>query len=328
MENADIRLGDALIFNADESSRDFITQWLNSSKFIVVQTSGSTGIPKQIKLLKSDMETSARATCRFFNISKGSMLLSPLSADYIAGKMMIVRAIVSGAKLWIEKPSNRPINRDYGTIELLPIVPSQIEAVINSQYISRIKNIIIGGAEISPELELKISKSNISAYATYGMTETCSHVALRKIGESDNKYLALPHFTFSVDDRQCLIIKSETMSFKSIITNDIVELIDEYSFRWLGRFDNVINTGGVKVFPEKIEKRIGNLIPLPYYIIGEKDAKWGTKVILYIEGDEFDTTHLYEKLHPLLDKYSMPKEIRIVHNFVRTASGKIKRMLL
>ena len=114
MENANIRVGDAIICNADKASQDFIVQWLNNNDYIIVHTSGSTGVPKFIKLRKSDMLTSARATCQFFSLTGESVLLSPLSADFIAGKMMIVRAIVSGAKLWIEKPSNQPIVRDYG----------------------------------------------------------------------------------------------------------------------------------------------------------------------------------------------------------------------
>lgn len=327
MEYTDIRVGDALIHNADAKTRTFINQWVNDSDYIIAHTSGSTGKPKEIKLLKSDMIISAKSTCDFFKISHESNMVLPLSPDYIAGKMMIVRAIVSGSQLWIESPSNNPLVQDYGYIDLMPIVPSQIDAVIQSKYVSKINNLIIGGAAIPAGIEIKIPK-HINAYATYGMTETCSHVALRKIGDTQNVYFALPDIEFNIDNRGCLTVNSNNRSFGSLQTNDVVDLIDTSKFKWIGRYDNVINTGGVKVFPEEIERKINNIIKQPFYIIGCDNNKWGSCVILYIEGENIMIDNIKKELTKILDKFSMPKEIRVVSSFEKTSSGKIKRVLL
>lgn len=328
MANTDIRLGDTIIYGADDITKSFISDFLNDKDYVIAHTSGSTGTPKEIKLLKNDMLISAKATCQRFGINSNSQLLLPLSPSYIAGKMMIVRALVSGADLFIEQPSNMPISKDYSIIDLLPIVPSQINAVLNSQYISQIKNVIIGGGAIPLAVEQEIIKSGINAYATYGMTETCSHVALRKINGSSSHYHALPGITFAADSRGCLIINAPEYSFKSIITNDIVKMIDKHIFQWVGRYDNVINTGGIKVYPEEIEGKLSHLIDVPFYIAGVDDEKWGTKVVLYIEATEYNKSLILNEASSILDKFSLPKEIRLVTKFERTDSGKIKRLPL
>ena len=328
MANTDIRLGDIIIYGADDITRSFVNEFLNDKDYVTAHTSGSTGSPKEIKLLKNDMIVSAKATCQYFGINSESRLLLPLSASYIAGKMMVVRAIVSGADLYVEKPSNTPFNKDYGKIDLLPIVPSQIEAILSSQYLPQIQNVIIGGGAVPHTIEEKIVKSGINAYATYGMTETCSHIALRKINGNSSCYHALPGITFATDDRQCLIINAPKYSFESIITNDVVKIIDENKFQWIGRYDNVINTGGIKVYPEDIEKKISHLIDVPFYIAGVGDEKWGTKVVLYIEALEYNKSLILNEASCILDKFSLPKEIRLIANFERTDSGKIKRLPL
>lgn len=314
------------IINADSSTLRFVDEWLNESPFIVAHTSGSTGKPKEIQLLKSDMIESATETCRFFNINNNSTLVSPLSADYIAGKMMIVRAIVSGAKLYVEQPSNQPLKLDYGEIDLMPLVPSQIDWLLSGcKYISNIRNLIIGGGALSPTKERELINRGLNAYATYGMTETCSHIALRHI--SSQLYHTLPHITVATDYRDCLVINSPRFSFKSIVTNDIVELVDSTRFKWIGRFDNVINSGGIKLFPETIEQKLASVISCPFYIVGEPDDHWGEIVSLYIETGYIDKEDILNKATSLLDKYSIPKKITCVQQFYRTESGKIKRII-
>lgn len=314
----------AHIFNADEVALKFIHEWHNDLPYIEAHTSGSTGTPKKIKLLKQDMIESAIATCKFFEISKSSTLVLPLSANYIAGKMMIVRAIVSGADLWIEEPSNTPIKKDYGQIDLLPIVPSQIDWIINeSTYSNQIRNLIIGGGAISPTREQALISSKINAFATYGMTETCSHIALRHITKKE--YITLPDISISHDDRNCLVIDAPKFSFNRIVTNDIVEIIDSNHFIWLGRYDNIINSGGVKIVPEQIEEIISKIIRFPFYIIGEKDDKWGEVVSLYIETTYIDEKEIINKASEILDKYTVPKRIKCIAEFERTPNGKIKR---
>lgn len=314
----------SLIHNADESTIRFISEWHNENEYIIANTSGSTGTPKKIKLLKSDMIASAKATCVFFNINSTSTLVSPLSANYIAGKMMIVRAIISGACLWIEEPSNKPLNRDYGIIDLLPIVPSQIEWLLtNCRYTQNVKNLLIGGGAVPHKSEINLIKKGVNAFVSYGMTETCSHIALRNI--STSIYETLPSITVENDNKKRLIINTPQFSFDKVSTNDIVKIIDERHFRWIGRYDNVINSGGIKCYPEDIEQKLSQYIDLPFYIIGEPDEKWGEKIVLYIETETINRQSLMEKITKVLDKYHLPKEIKCIEKFNRTESGKIKR---
>ncbi len=314
----------SLIHNADESTIRFISEWHNENEYIIANTSGSTGTPKKIKLLKSDMIASAKATCVFFNINSTSTLVSPLSANYIAGKMMIVRAIISGACLWIEEPSNKPLNRDYGIIDLLPIVPSQIEWLLtNCRYTQNVKNLLIGGGAVPHKSEINLIKKGVNAFVSYGMTETCSHIALRNI--STSIYETLPSITVENDNKKRLIINTPQFSFDKVSTNDIVEIIDERHFRWIGRYDNVINSGGIKCYPEDIEQKLSQYIDFPFYIIGEPDEKWGEKIVLYIETETINRQSLMEKITKVLDKYHLPKEIKCIEKFNRTESGKIKR---
>lgn len=316
----------AHIFNADDIALKFIHEWHNNQPYIEAHTSGSTGTPKKIQLLKQDMIESAIATCKFFGINKSSTLVLPLSSNYIAGKMMIVRAIVSGAKLWIEEPSNTPIKKDYGQIDLLPIVPSQIDWITNeSTYTNQIRNLIIGGGAISPKREQALISSKINAFATYGMTETCSHIALRHV--SKKEYTTLPDISISQDNRDCLVIDAPKFSFNRIITNDIVEIIDSTHFNWLGRYDNIINSGGIKIMPEQVEKKLSKIIPHPFYIIGENDDKWGEAVSLYIETTHIDENEIINKVSQILDRYTIPKRIKCIPKFERTPNGKIKRQI-
>lgn len=332
MEFPDIELGGAVIHNADDAVRRFVDEWNNDSPHVVAHTSGSTGTPKEIRLLKSDMVRSASATCTKFGIGRGSVMVLPLSADYIAGKMMIVRAMVSQAHLWIESPSNRPLIRDYGMIDLLPVVPSQLEWLLeDTSLLSSVRNLIVGGGAISSDLEMRLSRSGVNAYASYGMTETCSHVALRRIGDDSATYEALPGIEFDVDERGCLIVNADGFSFGSLVTNDMVHLVDRYRFRWKGRWDNVINTGGIKLFPEAVEQRISSSMTLPpFYLVGRPSEKWGEEVVMYIESGskKMNVSDIVSCLRKILNRYEMPKEIITVSNFERTASGKVKRVLI
>ena len=309
-----------------DSLNQFLEQWENNSDYIIAHTSGSTGTPKEIKLLKTDMLASAKATCLYFRIDEGSCLVNPLSVDYIAGKMMVVRALVSGANLWNEKPSSLPlINWTISNyIDLLPVVPAQIPYLLESRKLKCVKNLIIGGAKLSNNLEQNLIQQKINAYCTYGMTETCSHVALRHIGEKH--YKALPGYKFSIDDRKCLIIDSDTMSFRRLVTNDIVELCNDECFEWLGRNDNVVNSGGIKLFPEMIESKIESLFQgRNFYISSRESERWGNELILIVEGCE-EIKNLHESLSERLSKYEIPKQVIYKENLEKTSSGKIKRI--
>lgn len=317
--------------NITPEAERFLESWHNMSvDYIEARTSGSTGDPKLIYLPKHDMIVSAGATCRQFGIGRDSVMVCPLSADYIAGKMMIVRALMSGAKLYFEQPSNRPLAISTGmkSIDLVPIVPSQIEGLVGSPDAPVIRNVIIGGANIPAETERLLYNQPFRSFATYGMTETCSHVALREIRPDNDIYESMPEVEFRTDARGCLIIAAQRYSFGRILTNDIVELLDNRRFRWIGRMDNVINTGGLKVFPEEMERIIAPYIHAPFYFAGRHDSKWGERVVMLIENDgSFMLTdrEVIELCKKNLPRHAVPKEVVFVSEFKRTQSGKIIR---
>lgn len=304
---------------------EFINEWNNSSRYVKAHTSGTTGTPKDILLLKDDMRASARATIKFFGINSGSTIMLPLSPDYIAGKMQIVRAIEAGCKLITEHPSSHPFQSlEIDNCDLIPIVPSQIEGLLKSPIANKTRNIIIGGAPLSPLQEHTMSRSGIRAFATYGMTETCSHVALRLIG--DNTYRSLPGFTFSIDSRGCLVIDSSTLSCGRLTTNDMVKLISTGEFEWLGRYDNVINSGGIKIHPEKIERILQSILPagVTAYVTSRKSQQWGEEAVIVTDNCSL-TRELLQQLRQLLPQHHTPHDIIHVSKIQHTTSGKIIR---
>ncbi len=310
------------------SLNEFIKEWLNPEPFITAHTSGSTGNPKEIKLLKSDMRISAEATNRFFGISSDSILAIPLSMNYIAGKMMAVRAQIAGCKL-IELPVSNEIiiNQNF---DLLSVVPSQIESILRDRLAhKKIKNLLIGGAPLSESLREKILANNLNAYIGYGMTETCSHIALRNLHDCKPSYHAMPGITFTIDDRECLVVNSDSFSWKTLITNDVINLKSKTEFEWLGRADNVINSGGVKIHPEQIERLIKQQLPdiSPFYIVGESSPRWGECVAMVIQGSEIKTDQLMDQIRSLqLPQYSYPQFILVVNQLPVTKNGKLRRL--
>ncbi len=304
----------------------FLEEWQSDKEYVVAHTSGSTGTPKEIRLLKSDMTTSAMATNRFFGINKDSVLALPLSTDYIAGKMMVVRAQIAGCRL-IELPVSNTVNISEKT-DFIAVVPSQIHSILdNPRAPELVGNILIGGAPLPERLAAQLVKHRLRAWLGYGMTETCSHVALRKVGDEEI-FRAMPDVSFDRDSRNCLVIKSEKFSWKELVTNDVVRLHGNTGFEWLGRYDNVINSGGIKLHPEILEKDIRKYIPdiPPFYLTGEPDEKWGQALVMVVENPPAD---LFDKLKALLqDKKTMPKRIIPVAELPKTAQGtKIRRII-
>lgn len=310
---------------------EFLSEWRSAAPYVVAHTSGSTGRPKEIRLLKADMRASAALTNRFFGISAGSCLLLCLSPSYIAGKMMIVRAEEAGAQLVVEEPSNRPLeHHDGSTVDLLAVVPSQaLWLADHPKLLNGVRNIIVGGGEIAPGLRQKLAKlSGVSVYATYGMTETCSHVALSPVTMPASPFTALPPVTFATDHRGCLVINAPQFSFRQLVTNDIVTLLSADSFYWRGRYDNVVNTGGIKVFPEEIERTIAHLIARRFYVGSRPSEKWGQELVLKIEGEPLtddEARALNAAIASLLPPPQRPKAIIAVSQFAETQSGKVKR---
>lgn len=308
-------------------AQNFLGEWRSGVPTVVAHTSGSTGEPKRIELRKTDMIASARATNRFFGISADSTLYLPLSPGYIAGKMQIVRAEEAGCRLISVSPSSKVF---YDSVELplhidmLPIVPAQLSGLLASSLASMTSNVIIGGAPLSAAEEKLAIEAPFNTWVTYGMTETCSHVALRRVGEE--LYQGLPDYRFSTDSRGCLVIENHNMSFGRLVTNDIVELCSPTSFRWMGRADNVINSGGVKIHPEQIERTISTLLPAgtPFYVAGRRSERWGTEAVIVTDSPEV-TDDLLTKLREYLPAVQVPKAIIRVSSIPRTPSGKILR---
>lgn len=264
--------------------QQFLEEWRSPRPWVSARTSGSTGAPKEIRLLKADMRVSALATVQRFALGPGSRLHCPLAFDYIAAKMMAVRAELCHGTLTWEAPSAQPLRDipDGERIDLLPIVPMQAPAVARQAPRLAIRTIIVGGAPLAREQEAALqSLAHTEVYATYGMTETASHVALRCVSRGESDFVALPGFTFATDGRGCLVINHDSMSACPLITNDVVVLTGENRFRWAGRADNTINSGGVKVQPEEVERVLAAMGATGlYYVTGRPHAVLGSEVVL------------------------------------------------
>jgi len=301
---------------------DFIAEWNNSLGYIVTNSSGSTGTPKSIRLSKSDMQRSASATVRMFGLSQQSVIASALPLSSIATKMAIVRHIVAKCRYVSIIPSNNFSLPEK--VDLLSVGPSQTDCLISHPDMSAsIGVLLVGGSQLSVQRRRALINLGYNLYESYGMTETCSNVALRK-GDS-NVFTANPGISFSTDSRSCLIVRAPQYSFDNTVTNDIVELLTPESFRWLGRYDNVINSGGIKIYPEDLERRLAPMVPCPFYIIGVPEPKWGTAAVMVVEGDEAVAELIRKNIVAFPDHRMLPKRIVPIKHFNYTHTGKIKR---
>lgn len=318
------------------SIENFISEWESQSPIIEVQTSGTTGIPKTIQFNKEQAIQSAKKTGEFFQFKMGDSLLLNLSPNYIAGKLMIIRAMVHNLKLIVAPLQSNPLlNIDSlpNKIKLAAFVPSQIIEILSHEKstanYNQIENILVGGAQVSQELEKKICKFKPKAYASFGMTETLTHFALRKIDGKTNYYTVLNGVAIELDNRSCLKVKSIGINDDFIQTNDLVELVDAENFIWLGRYDNVINSGGIKIYPEKIEALIQPYLnEYLFYITSRKNDKLGEEVVLVVESSqqsEQEKKRLLQDLKNILPPYQNPKDIYVERKIETTISGKIKR---
>jgi o-succinylbenzoate---CoA ligase len=299
---------------------EFLLDWLDDKETIQLTTSGTTGAPKIITINKQAMVHSAVATGDFFNLQPQNKALLCLSPRYIAGKMMIVRALIIGLELdYIIPSSNLDDLQKDKIYDFVAIVPLQAENSLNK--LDQFKKIIIGGAKVSDSLTLKLNNVNAEIYETYGMTETITHIAAKKIGEEC--FNVLSHVAINSDERNCLVIIAPTILNSEIITNDIVEIVNDKQFKWLGRFDNVINSGGIKLFPEQIEAKLASKISNRFFITGQPDSLLGTKLVLVVEGKQqkFDDFIFNE-----LDKFEKPKEIVFILEFEETNTKKVNRI--
>jgi O-succinylbenzoic acid--CoA ligase len=328
-----LKKSDESIENGEKNSFwNFIKAWLNEEDSIEVKTSGSTGTPKIIRIKKEQMRVSALATGRFFDLKPQDKALLCLPCDYIAGKMMVVRAFVLGLDLHLVEPSANPLTTVSSDFQFAAMIPLQVLNSLENtpEQFNRIEKVIIGGGVVDNSLLKKIQNVKNQCFATYGMTETVTHVAIKKLNgqAKTNTYEALQGVTFSKDERQCLVIDAPYLAENQIVTNDVIDLKSSTSFEWVGRFDNIINTGGIKVCPEKIEEKINVFFENPFFIAAIPDEKLGNSVALFIENkNKIDTNILQNQLKTILSKFEMPKKIIVCPQFERTKTGKIQRYL-
>lgn len=316
----------------EQSIGDFLMDWLNEKEYIDVKTSGSTGIPKLVRLKKQYMVNSSIATGDFFNVSVGDTALHCLPAEYIAGKMMLVRALILGLEVDLVAPSLYPLSDSNRKYDFCAMIPLQLQNSL--PYVNLIKTVIVGGATVSNELVEAIQEKETLIYETYGMTETVTHIAAKQLNNLPSEKLAhpnafktLPDVTVTKDKRDCLVINAPNISDEAIVTNDLVNLVSDREFEWLGRHDNVINSGGVKLLPEQIEAKLDKIISNRFFVAGLPDEELGNRLVLIVEGNAIDIKVLSAQIASLetLTRYEVPKEIFSLPRFKETENGKIKR---
>ena len=311
----------------------FLEEWFNDKNYIVAQTSGSTGVPKSISLDKTFVVNSAKATSTYFNLSAKTSALLCLPISYIAGKMMLIRALFLGWHLEVTPSSATPLYNRIETYDFAAMVPLQVENSLPQLH--QIKKLIVGGGPVSNALFKKLQTSATKVYETYGMTETMTHIAVKPIQNFSEKYLknnfsnsffnVLPNITIYKDQRNCLVIKAPKISKDIIFTNDVVHLISDTQFEWLGRYDSIINSGGIKLNPEKIELKLEELISNRFFLTGIPDPKLGQKMVLVVASEPDPSLLSKVKSFHKLSKFEIPKEIFFLKDFTTTSSGKIQR---
>jgi o-succinylbenzoate---CoA ligase len=321
---------------------EFCRSWLNGIQEFPIQTSGSTGTPKSISLTRQQLEASARRTIKLLNLQKGDTTLVCLNTEYIAGMMMLARGFMSDLHMIIVEPIGNPItlvDKDVN-IAFASFVPMQLQTILHESpetlsQLNSMKGILVGGAPVSPNLQRELQRIKAPIYHTYGMTETASHIALRRLNgpESADYYNVLEGIEVGLDKRGCLTIKGDVTNDELLATNDIVELLTSKRFRWIGRVDNIINSGGVKVQVEKVELAIAeafaDLTDSPrFFIAPQPDELLGDKIVLILEGKPFskeDEDMLMERLRNTLRKFELPKDIYYSPAFTETSTGKLSR---
>lgn len=302
---------------------NFLSEWFDQNEFVTVKTSGSTGKPKKIQIKKEYMINSALATGNYFELFKETTALLCMPVKYIAGKMMLVRAMVLGWHLDLVEVNSFPLKDIDKKYDFSAMVPLQLYNTLDK--IGLIRKLIVGGGVVSEELIEKIQNVPTEIFSTYGMTETITHIAVKTLNTDKRSdfYHVLPEVSISLDQRGCLVIDAPKITDEKVITNDLVEIVSGKQFRWLGRYDHIINTGGIKIIPEEVEKKIAPFLSSRFFISSVPDSRLGEKIILIAEGEQNKIS--IEDFKGVLTKYEIPKEIFFIEKFAETPTGKINR---
>ncbi|CAA9247306.1 MAG: O-succinylbenzoic acid--CoA ligase [uncultured Cytophagales bacterium] len=322
----------------------FCRQWEEGQETFVLQTSGSTGMPKPIVLTRAQMAASARMTGKVLGLEPGDRALVSLNTQYIGGLMMLVRGMELGLQLVVTEPASLPLAGlgPDAHLDFFSFVPLQLQHTLEKDptkldLLNGAKAILVGGAPVAAALEEMLQSIAAPLYQTYGMTETVSHVALRRLNGPGRQahYTLLEGVKMTADERRCAIIDPNLPGLAPVVTNDVVELLTPSTFRWLGRADNMINSGGVKVQAEKIEALVEKMferlhLKNRFLVAGLPHPELGESVALLVEGPPLPNqteAHLTHFLQHSLPKYERPKSIRYVPSFAETPTGKIDKRL-
>lgn len=308
----------------------FLDEWNNGEPTVLVHTSGSTGKPKPLRVEKLRMAASARITCSFLKLHEGDTALLCMPLDYIAGKMMVVRALVCGLRLVSVVPSGHPLKGLSEAPDFAAMVPLQVynsmQVPEERALLSRIKNLIIGGGAVSDQLAAELRQLPNAVWSTYGMTETLSHIALRRLNGEDASewYVPFDGVGVSLDSSGCLVIDAPAVCAEPLATNDIAEIApDGRRFRIRGRRDNVVCSGGIKLQIEEIEAHLKPYVDVPFLITKRPDERLGETVVMLAESD--DVEQLREVCRRMLSKYEVPRLFVHVDAIPLTATGKPAR---
>jgi O-succinylbenzoic acid--CoA ligase len=304
----------------------FLKDWYSSSPTLAVQTSGSTGAPKQMQASKLRMMQSAKLTCSFLQLKPKDKTLLCMSLDYIAGKMMAVRSLVAGLDLYAVQPCGHPLESAPDVVfDFSAMIPLQVYNSLKNEterkQFEKINAVIIGGGAIDEKLERQLQPLRNNIYSSYGMTETLSHVALRKLSGKDASlyYQPFSSVNLSLSDDRALIIDAPSVAEQRLYTNDIAEINADGSFRILGRKDNIINSGGIKIQAEEVERLLKPLLDVPFAVSALPDEKFGEIVALAVEKP------INETLLRQLPKYYQPKKVVLIPKIPLTGTSKINR---
>lgn len=313
---------------------NLIVEWYSSSETVEVQTSGSTGVPKVLNVEKKRMRHSAMMTCNFLGLQEGDSALVCLPVEYISGKMMIVRALERKLKLHVVNPSAKPLKELEQRVDFCAMSPLQVENSLDKIHL--IKNLIIGGAQVSESLKHKISKnipesSTSRIFETYGMSETLSHIALKQIyPEAEECFTVMDGVKISQDGRACLEIAAPSLTPSLLHTNDVVELQGPNRFKFVGRADNIINSGGLKIQPEQVESILRQYLDAEAVVGGVPDILLGQKLVVVVEGENTSEIksgliEAFKGIRTALSKNHVPKDVMFLSTFPRLPNGKINR---
>jgi O-succinylbenzoic acid--CoA ligase len=304
---------------------DFLLDWLAATPEIISFTSGSTGRPKRLRLQKQHMLHSAMATGSYFELKPGDRALLCLSTKFIAGKMMMVRAMALGLALDFVIPSSEPLADVQTPYDFCAMVPQQFMGSL--ERIHLVKKLIIGGAPLGARGIAAAQDVPTQVFETFGMTETISHIAVRRINPEEKVFHTLPRVKAGQDERGCLLIHAPDITSGQIVTNDLIKLLSPTSFEWLGRYDTIINSGGIKLSPEQIENKMQEILNCPFFLYGVPDDSLGQRLVLILETEKVPEK-LDRQLRNLksLSAFELPREIIGIPKFATTGSGKTDRV--